>query len=329
MGLSNLKKKNLKVTRGFTYNYYTSPAQDDKPTLILFHGWPDLAKTWADFINNHLVPNGYGVVAVDNLGFGETSRPTNLDAYAWNLMSQDLVEILDKEKLETVISVGHDWGSVVCQRLYNFFPSRVTAVILINVSYIPPTGDFDLEAVNKATKEAHGYGIYEYWDFNNADDGHVIMNKYPESVYTVEHGHPDTWIVNFCSPGGMRNYLSQGLTQPTMPYATAEHKADFMENFRQHGFESSLCYYKAYSFGIQNAADNLIPAQDKIIKVPVLFWGGRGDVVCRADAIKASIEGGYLPDVKEIVRDGGHYAFLEQPDVFGQDVVGWLKALGK
>jgi soluble epoxide hydrolase / lipid-phosphate phosphatase len=327
MDLSSLEKKSLKVARGFTYRYYTSPAQDNKPTLFLFHGWPDSAKVWAGLINDYLVSNGYGVIAIDNLGFGETSRPTNIDAYAWNLMAQDMAEILDKENLQTVISVGHDWGSVVCQRLYNFFPTRVTAVLMINVSYIIPTGDFDLDTVNKMTRDAYGYGIYEYWEFNNADDGHVIMNKYPESVYTVEHGYPSTWRVNFCSPGGMRDYLSRGLTQPTMPYATAQHKADFMENFGEHGFESSLCYYKAYSFGVQNVADNLIPKEDKIIKVPVLLWGGRDDVVCRPDSIQASIDGGYLPDVKQIVRDGGHYAFLEQPGVFGEDVVGWLQSL--
>jgi pimeloyl-ACP methyl ester carboxylesterase len=47
MDLSKLTQKKLDVSRGFTYTYYTFPAQGSKPTLILFHGWPDTARLWA------------------------------------------------------------------------------------------------------------------------------------------------------------------------------------------------------------------------------------------------------------------------------------------
>ncbi|KAL6399572.1 hypothetical protein AUP68_18122 [Ilyonectria robusta] len=112
MDLSKLTRKTLQVSRGFSYTYYTSPAQDSKPTLILFHGWPDTARLWAGLINDYLLPLGYGIVALDCLGYGGTSKPTDLSSYAWQHMTADAVEILDAEKLATVISVGHDWGHV-------------------------------------------------------------------------------------------------------------------------------------------------------------------------------------------------------------------------
>ncbi|KAM0562368.1 hypothetical protein ACHAPJ_002058 [Fusarium lateritium] len=327
MDLSKLTRKTLDVSRGFTYTYYTSPAENSKPTLILFHGWPDTAKLWAGLINDYLLPQGYGVVAVDCLGYGGTSKPTDLEAYAWQHMAKDAAEILDAQKLSKVVSVGHDWGSAMAQRLYNFYPSRVSGLIMANVTYIPPTGQFDLDTVNKLTKEAYGWGIYEYWHFFNADDALPIMAKNVDSVYTVSYGDPQTWLDYWVSPGGMRKFVGEGRTQPTLPFATPEHKTDFVERLgKEGGFDAPSCWYKAFTFGVQNKADKLLPEDAKTVKVPAFYWGGEQDFVCRPASLQPSIDGGYLPDIKSVTREGGHWALLEKPDVFGRDVLGWLEA---
>ncbi|KAH7146929.1 Alpha/Beta hydrolase protein [Dactylonectria estremocensis] len=303
MDLSKLTRKTLQVSRGFSYTYYTSPAQDSKPTLILFHGWPDTARLWAGLINGWLLPHGYGIVALDCLGYGGTSKPTGLSSYAWQHMTADAVEILDAEKLTTVISAGHDWGSVMCQRLYNFYPSRVSGLIMVNVAYMPPTGQFDLNAVNKVTKEAYGFGIYD-----------------------VVFGDPHTWLENWTSPGGMRKFVTEGRTQPTLPYATPDHKADFMDRFcKDGGFDAPSCWYKALTFAVQNEADTLVAEEAKTVKVPVFYWGGEQDFVCRPAALQPSVDAGLLPNVKSVIREGGHWALLEKPVEFGQDVLGWLQ----
>lgn len=332
MSLSSLSKKTLQVSRGFTYTYYTSPAQGTKPTLILFHGWPDTALLWAGLINNYLVPNGFGIVALDCLGYGGTSKPTDLASYAWQHMTADAIEILDAEKLDKVISLGHDWGSAICQRLYNFHPNRVSGLVMINVPYIAPTGQFDLDTVNRVTREAFGAGIYEYWHFFTADDGAGIMAQNPESVYTVAFAQGETWLDNWTSPGGMRKYVTEGRTQPTLPYASGEHRADFMERFgggREGVWDAPSCWYKAFRFGIQNEADKLLPEEAKTVNVPTLYWGGEQDFVCRPAALQPSIDAGLLPNVKSVTRPGGHWALLEIPTEFGQDVLDWLQATYK
>jgi pimeloyl-ACP methyl ester carboxylesterase len=326
MDLSKLTKKTLQVSRGFTYSYYLFPARVSKPTLILFHGWPDSARLWAGLINNYLIPNGYGVIAIDCLGYGDTSKPTELKAYAWQYMTTDAVEIINEENLPSVISVGHDWGSALAQRFYNFHPSRVSGLIMVNVSYLPPTGQFDLDLVNKATKEAYGHGIYEYWHFFCASDAPLIMSKNIESVYTVAHGEPKTWLDNWCSPGGMRKYVTEGSVQPVLPYATGEHRADFFERFGKEGaFDAPSCWYKALNSGIQNEADKLIPPEGKIVTVPAFFWGGVNDFVCRPAGLQLSVDAGLLTDIKSVTREGGHWALLENPIEFGQDILEWLE----
>jgi hypothetical protein len=128
--MESLTKKTLKNSRSFTYTYYVSRAQSPLPTVLLIHGCPDSANLWSDLVMTYLQPGGYGVVAVDDLGYGGSSKPTDSAAYALNLMVKDLCEVLDTENLEQVISLGHDWGSILAQRLYNctllfFFKTRV------------------------------------------------------------------------------------------------------------------------------------------------------------------------------------------------------------
>jgi soluble epoxide hydrolase / lipid-phosphate phosphatase len=96
--MDKLDKKTLDVSRGFTYTYYASPAQDNKQTLLLVHGFLD-----------YLIPNGYGAIAIDCLGYSGTSKPTDKESYSLELQAHDLKEIVDKEGLDKVVIVGHDW----------------------------------------------------------------------------------------------------------------------------------------------------------------------------------------------------------------------------
>ena len=52
---------------------------------------------------------GYGVVAPDLLGYGDTDKPRGLEAYKMKRMSGHITEILDIEGLKKVIGVAHDW----------------------------------------------------------------------------------------------------------------------------------------------------------------------------------------------------------------------------
>lgn len=79
--MDKLEKKTLDVSRGFTYTYYNSPAKDSKPTLLLIHGFPDAPETYEEVIRDYLVPNGYGVIAIDCLGYNGTSKVSPFEAH--------------------------------------------------------------------------------------------------------------------------------------------------------------------------------------------------------------------------------------------------------
>ena len=104
--MDKLDNKTIKVSRGLSYNYYTSPAKHSQPTLFLAHGWPDTAALWSGLVADYLLPNGYGIVAIDCLGYGGTDKPTDYTAYDLQKMSADVIEILDKESVDKIVSTG-------------------------------------------------------------------------------------------------------------------------------------------------------------------------------------------------------------------------------
>lgn len=324
--LPKLNQKTLQVPRGYTYTYYTSLAFHNKPTLILFHGWPDTAKLWANVINGYLLRLGYGIIAIDSLGFGGTSKPTSHAEYGYHLLAADALAILDAEKIPTVISVGHDWGSALAQRLYNFYAARVSGLVMVNFPYIPPHAPaFEIEAALDVTRKVFGYGAMEYWKFFVEDDTPRILNENIESVYAAAHGPPESWLDTFCTPDGMRNFVSSGRTQPLQAYALGSHKAEFISRMARDGFEAPSCWYKASVFGTQNGADMLVPQDNLVVNVPTLFWGGTRDKVCRPEMLQRSVEAGLLPNLTRKLVDEGHWALLARPEMFGEDLIEWLK----
>ncbi|KAK2031119.1 alpha/beta-hydrolase [Colletotrichum zoysiae] len=327
MDLSKLNKKTANVPRGFTYTYYTSPAKNSKPTLFLLHGWPDNARIWAGFINDYLLPQGYGIIALDDLGYGDSSRPTDEKAYACDELAADYIAILDAEGIDKVIAIGHDWGSLLAQRLYNFYPARIRGLVMVTVTYVPPSGSFHLNELNELTKKIFGYPVYEYWFFMASEEAAGIMNSNLESVYTAAFADVKTWYeTTFWAPGGLRRFISEGRTLPTLPFATPDHKTDFIECYsRDGGFAGACCLFRSLVGSIFTGPEKKLPEEAKTVNVPVLYWGGAQDLASRPEMTQPSIDQGLLPDFKSIIRDGGHWACLEHPDEFGQDVMGWLQ----
>ena len=100
--------KDIAVSRGLSYRYWFSPAAAGKPTVLLIHGFPSTTRDWRHVIP-HFTQKGHGVLAFDMLGFGHTDKPTDPAAYVSSLLTKDVIDILDAEKLDKVVVSGYDW----------------------------------------------------------------------------------------------------------------------------------------------------------------------------------------------------------------------------
>ncbi|POS73050.1 hypothetical protein DHEL01_v208561 [Diaporthe helianthi] len=323
--MDTITKKTITTKRGFKYTYYVSPAASRKPTLILLHGFPDQADEWQGLINSHLKPAGYGVIAPDLLGYGETSKPTDPAAYKFRGMTADVVEIIDTEKVDKVISLGHDWGSGTAQMLFNHYPERVIGLGMINVPYVgAKKGPYDLDAVLALTQKAYGYGTSWYWKLFTADDGPKLMNENVDIMFDIAHD-PECWKDTFCTENGLRKALEnrgEGFNIKRRSYATEEAKKAFVERFKRDGFEAPTCWYKSFVFAHQSDEAN---PDNEVVNVPSLYIGYEGDVVCRKEGILPSVQAGLLPQLTNITLEGGHWGMLEFPKEFGESVTRWLQ----
>lgn len=100
--------KTLTSSRGIEISYYYAATTGDKPFLLFLHGFPSTSRDWHNQVA-FFGEKGYGLVVPDMLGYGGSSKPTDLTLHKPSLMVKDLIELLDCEKISKVIAIGHDW----------------------------------------------------------------------------------------------------------------------------------------------------------------------------------------------------------------------------
>lgn len=329
--MNGFQRNTLKVSRGFTYTYYTLPGDNNLPPLFFHHGWPDHAQMW-EGIALRLQSSGveHPLIIPDMLGYDGTSKPTTATEYRWDRMMKDLVEIIDKEGHQKVISVGHDWGSASAARLVNHYPDRVAGLILLNVAYIPPTREeFNLDKTNAFTEQVFGYPIYAYWHLFTSEDGPKLLKDNVERLYDILHNSlPEGMKTFFCVNDAIRSYLEKGGEKlPLRPYAQDPNfRKAFVDRMNRDGFEGPQCWYKAFRFTDQFEADKELPKENDIIKVPYFYIGCKEDPVCRPEGNIAPKEAGLLPDFEESsMIDAAHWVTYEDPDTAARYMGDWLK----
>jgi len=316
--------KDLTVSRGVNYHYFLSSARSGKPTLLFLHGFPSTSNDWR-FQANFFRDQGYGVVVPDLLGYGGTSKPQEPAEYRQSLIVKDVIDILDEEKIDKVIAVGHDWGSVVCSRLVNFFPERVAAAAFIAIGYAPPNPDTPWHEMANRMKEHFGRELTGYQLFFVEDGADKIIESHWDSFYSVVWPEKhETWIDHICPTGAAKAWLLADKRTPLPAYLTEEDKAFQTKILLKDGFNSALNWYKPSLNGLAMKDDELIVKDNYDVKQPVLF------VACTKDFIGVPAMGyhtlsTHAKNVTTKELDAGHWAPLSHPNEVNKELLAWIQ----
>lgn len=172
--------KDITTSRGIKYRYFYSPPTNAKPTLLFIHGFPCTSQDWRKQVP-FFKERGYGLLVPDLLGYGGTDKPSDTASYKLSKMSADLLELLDAEKVEQVIAVGHDWynitlyppmcshpnpycrGSTLNSRVANYYQDRFLGFGFVAVGYTTPQPDLNLDVFIAFIKQMVGYETSGYW----------------------------------------------------------------------------------------------------------------------------------------------------------------------
>lgn len=132
-------------------------------------------------------------------------------------MVADQIDILDAKGIQRCVSVGHDWGSVLAQRIYLFRPERVEAICLMNVAYRPPAEKpGDLEEMRAVLEITIGYFPAWYWYLFLSPEGAKVLDDHLESLFDACSGGGQRLKDLFCTKDGLKTFYWR-TNRPKLP----------------------------------------------------------------------------------------------------------------
>ncbi|KAF8990696.1 alpha/beta-hydrolase [Hymenopellis radicata] len=320
--------KNLKTQRGFTYRYYFSAPAEGKPVLFFSHGFPSGSYLWRKQVA-YFGRLGYGLVVPDLLGYGGTDKPTDPKYYVGSGLAHDIVDILDAEKVDKVIAIGHDWGSRVVSRLANYHPDRLIAYAFLATGYGPPDSAYaDPIAQSQMIKEMVGYDVLAYMYFFVEDGAPKLVEKNFDSFFSLLYPNsPETWKEHMCSAGGAKAWVENNKTTPLPSYLTSEDKEYYRQTLLGGGMTAPFCWYKVLIAKCNAADDERVPRANVNLTKPTLYVPFTKDDVALplfGDGTHSQyVKGTYTR--KEL--DGDHWAVMSQAQELNEILVEWINGL--
>jgi len=119
---------------GVRLRVYEAGPADAAITLVLVHGFPELAYSWRRQIAA-FAGAGYRVIAPDMRGYGGSDCPEAVEAYDLAHLCGDLAALLDARRIEKAVFVGHDFGGVITWHLPLRRPDRVLGLVGLNTPF--------------------------------------------------------------------------------------------------------------------------------------------------------------------------------------------------
>ncbi|KAH6916845.1 Alpha/Beta hydrolase protein, partial [Coprinopsis sp. MPI-PUGE-AT-0042] len=274
--------KHFTVSRGFRYRYFFSSAQDGKPTLLFAHGFPSHATDWvhqAVFFK----AKGYGLIIPDQLGYGGTSKPTEVEHYAHSLLARDMAEIVDHESVPQVVSIGHDSGAQVVSRLANLYQDdkRYIGFGFLAVGYFPPDPESNYEKMKADMQAIVGYENIGYWAFFSEPDAPKVIKDHIDSFIDLlwPQDAPEAWKEHFVATGAARKFIEGDKRLERLRAITKLEYDAIKSSFLEGGFEGPVNYYKVMTSDVNRDDAKGIPKNKYTIRKPVIFLGAERDGV--------------------------------------------------
>lgn len=106
------------------------PPKPNGGVVLLLHGKNFSGAYWARTAAR-LSELGYRVVLPDQIGFGKSSKPTNIQ-YSFDLLATSTARLLDALKVERAAVMGHSMGGMLAVRFATRYPARTQKLVLVN-----------------------------------------------------------------------------------------------------------------------------------------------------------------------------------------------------
>ncbi|OAA57269.1 Epoxide hydrolase-like protein [Cordyceps fumosorosea ARSEF 2679] len=279
------------------YGLKTDPPIPSLPTLLLLHGFPQNHRIWSRVAG--LLAGRYNLVIIDLRGYGASSKPSSLAAYAKSAMARDCIAVMDAvlgPDGDRRFSVcAHDRGARVAHKLCVDHPARVQRVMLLDIC--PTLAMYAQTGLAFAT-------AYFHWFFL------IQPAPLPETLVAAK---PREFAQRFM---GARQ--AQG-AQVFDEAAFESYVGGLADEETLH----AMCqdYRASATLDLEEARADI--AEGRLIRCPLrVFWGKHGVIEECFDAIKewrAVTEEGVVVDGHSV--DSGHYIPEQIPDLLASKII--------
>lgn len=286
------------------------------PLLVLVHGFPETWYSWRHQIP-YLVKAGYRVVVPDMRGYGESSKPTDVEAYTVSLLVGDLVSLVQAAGEKEAAIIGHDWGGVTSWYAALMRPDMFRAVVVMGAPFTPPMqlpeGVKLLDAVAARSGGLNNYRVA----FGTSPDIDAQLNSnvaqnlramlYTFSGDVVKDGvRQQGWAGVYPKDQTFTAQLNQPASLPA--WLTEADLSVYTQGLGEAGFTPGLSYYR----NLNRLPALLAPYMGKPITQPALYMYGEYDTISgnTEDALK--LIRASVPGLKDIVQVAGKGHWLQQ-----------------
>jgi pimeloyl-ACP methyl ester carboxylesterase len=279
----------------------------DGPLVLLCHGWPELWFSW-----RHQLPvlaaAGYRAVAMDQRGYGLSSRPEAVEDYDIVHLGGDVLGLIDALGEERAVVVGHDWGSMVGWYLAQAAPERLDGFAALSIPFWPRPP----RPPTEMWKQMFGDRFFYMLHFQapgvadarlDADPGaslRLVMRRVSQDVFDGTAEVP-----------------------PIFKWMTDEEFAVYEAEFRRTGFTGGINWYRNVDRNWELTAG----LADRRISIPTMFLAGERDPVLGfipVEPMRAMVD-----DLRDLVLvpGAGHWIQQERPAETNEALLRFLESV--
>ena len=252
--------------------FYRECGDRDKPTMVLFHGFPSASHMFRDLMP--LLEDKFHLIAMDYPGFGQSESPNrNVFAYTFDHLATVMDSFLDALKVDKFYMYVFDYGAPIGFRIALKYPERILGIVSQN-------GNVYKEGLGKKW-EARS----EYWKHPTSELREQYKSAFAKDTVIGQYtfGTEDDSV----SPDGYSLDLYYAATIPDY----AEKQSDLIFDY-----QTNVNLYPEFQRYLQEYQPRLLAIWGK--DDPSFIWAG-------AEAFRKD-----LPNAKIVPVNSGHFALV-------------------
>jgi pimeloyl-ACP methyl ester carboxylesterase len=276
-------------------------AQGEGPLIVCVHGWPELSHSWRHQLA-YFSTRGYRIAAMDVRGYGNSSAPSEVDAYSMRSLCRDvaavvtaLLDVPSDPSRRKAILFGHDWGAPIVWNTAVLFPELIGAVAGLSVPFVPVRSRSFIDIAAEVYRDRFFYQLYFQEEGRAEADFEADVGAALRKVYYALSGEGlrDPNVNNAMRNKRKDDALLTDLIDPNPfpQWLTPDDLTLFTSTFSRTGFRGAFNRYRAQTLDVTELTN--IAGQP--VTQPACFIAGALDPVRN-----------FVPGVDAYAKAGAH-----------------------